>query len=176
MDLCEHAYYSEREKYFPVLYCKLRGESGRCIYSKRCIKLERFSPLENEMWRACAEYNMEKAKNIPVGSYYVQTTRPNKQGKLFLYVLVQENKIERILSNFTKLDQDYIYLKKNSSNGYEISLTPIADVEVETIPQEEIVETNTVEEIKEETNNIEPIKSVPVKKSNRGRKKKEVID
>lgn len=126
MDLCKYAYYSDRKEYFPILYCKLKGENGRCIYSKKCLKVEKFIPLENEMWRECAEYIMEKRKNIPVGSYFIQTTRPNKHGNLFLYVLIEDNKIEKILSNFTNIDQDYIYLK-NKNGKYEISLKPFEE-------------------------------------------------
>lgn len=126
MDLCKYAYYSDKKEYFPILYCKLKGEDGRCVYSKKCLKVEKFIPLENEMWRECAEYIMEERKNIPEGSYFVQATRPNRQGKLFLYVLVEENKIEKIFSNLTKLEQNYIYLRK--TNGiYETSIEPFKE-------------------------------------------------
>ena len=176
MDLCKHAYYSDKKEYFPLLYCKLRGEGGRCIYSKKCLKVEKFVPLENEMWRECAEYIMDKVKNIPNGSYFVQANRPNKQGKLYLYVLVEDNKIERILSNFTELEQDYVYLRKLSNDKYEISLTPF---EKETKDVEKMVE--------KEENNIEKTvikEDVPVKKeyntikksNTRGRKKKETLE
>ena len=66
---------------------------------------------------------MEKRKDIPSGSYFVQTTRPNKNGNLFLYVLVEDDKIEKILSSFKELKQNYVYLKKKD-NGYEVSLEP----------------------------------------------------
>lgn len=158
MDLCKYAYYSDKKEYFPILYCKLRGENGRCVYSKKCLKVEKFVPMENEMWRECAEYIMEKRKSIPVGSYFIQATRPNKQGRLFLYVLIDDDKIERILSNFTKLEQDYIYLRKNNDK-YEISLEPFK------------------EEIKKKTNNITihvNDEFTEIKKEKRGRKKKSV--
>ena len=122
MDLCEHAFYKPEEKYTPRLYCKI--EDKMCIYSKRCLKVDRFIPLEGEKWRECYKYIMEKRKNIPKGSYLVQTTRPNKNGYLYLYVLVEDDKIEKILSNFKKLEQDYVYLKKTVSGKYLISLEP----------------------------------------------------
>ena len=146
MDLCEHAFYKPEEKYTPSLYCKV--DEKRCIYSKRCLKVDRFIPLEGEKWRECYKYIMEKRKNIPEGSYLVQVTRPHKSGKLYLYVLVEDNKIERLLSNFDKIEQEYVYLKK-SNNGYQISLTPFKE-EVET--KEKVIETK---EIKDETKEIE---------------------
>ena len=88
MDLCEYAFYKPEEKYSPRLYCKL--DNKICHYTKRCLKLDRFIPLENEMWRECYKYIMEKRNNIPQGSYLVQTTRPHKNGKLYLYVLIDD--------------------------------------------------------------------------------------
>ena len=65
-------------------------------------------------------------KNIPSGSNFVQTYRPNKKGELYLYVVVNE-KIEKIPSKLTELNQNYVYLKKGI-NGYEVSLTPFEKV------------------------------------------------
>ena len=85
MDMCVYAYYKPEEKYYPYLYCKAEYNK-RCIYSKKCQKVERFVPLENEMWKECPRFIMEKIKNIPQGSNLVQASRPNKQGKLYLYI------------------------------------------------------------------------------------------
>ena len=63
-----------------------------------------------------------KIKNIPANSYFVQSYRPNRNGKLYLYVVIKD-KVEKILSNFTTLNQDYVYLKEGL-DGYEVSLTP----------------------------------------------------
>lgn len=122
MDLCEYAFYKPEEKYTPRLYCKI--EDKICIYSKRCLKVDRFIPLEGEKWKECYKYIMEKRKNIPQGAYLVQTTRPHKNGKLYLYVLTEENKVEKILSDFTKLDQEYVYLRKTAMGGYQVGLEP----------------------------------------------------
>ena len=62
MDLCEHAYYKPEEKYMPYLYCHI--DDKRCVYSKKCMKVERFIPLENEMWKECYKFIMNKKKNI----------------------------------------------------------------------------------------------------------------
>ena len=121
MDLCEHAFYKPEEKYMPYLYCNI--DDKRCMYSKKCMKVERFVPLENEMWKECYKFIMNKKKNIPLDSYYVQTYRPNNNNQLYLYVVIGE-KVERIQSNLTELNQDYVYLQKKD-NGYDISLTPI---------------------------------------------------
>ena len=121
MSLCEHAYYKDNEKFYPRLYCRI--SENWCPYTKRCQKVEKFIPIDDDVWEECDRYIMERRKNIPEGSYFVQATRPNKQGKLFLYVLIEENKVEKIFSNLTKLEQDYIYLDK--VNGvYKTSLEP----------------------------------------------------
>jgi hypothetical protein len=67
-------------------------------------------------------YIESKAKEIPNGSYFVQSYRPNRSGKLYLYV-VMKDKVERILSDFTTINQDYIYVKEGL-DGYEVSLMP----------------------------------------------------
>lgn len=144
MDLCEHAFYKPEEKYTPRLYCKI--EDKMCIYSKRCLKVDRFIPLEGEKWKECYIYIMEKRKNIPKGSYLVQTTRPHKSGKLYLYVLIEDDKIEKILSNFDKLEQDYVYLRKNATGGYQVSLEPIVITQSDDIDNKEDI----VEEVEKE--------------------------
>ena len=159
MSLCKYAFYKKEEKYYPRLYCKT--DDKWCPYVKRCQKVEKFIPLEDNIWEECGKYMMEKRKNIPKGSYLVQTTRPNKQGKLFLYVLVEENKIEKIFSNLTELKQDYIYLRK--SNGiYETSIVPFKEEGKEEKKSVEVEKKNIVIHVNE---NI-----VPEKK--KGRKKK----
>ena len=157
MDLCEHAFYKPEEKYMPYLYCNI--DDKRCMYSKKCMKVERFVPLENEMWKECYKFIMNKKKNIPLDSYYVQTYRPNKNNKLILYVVIDE-KVERIQSDLTELNQDYVYLQKDN-NKYKISLTPIVD-DIEVIDKQEI-------NIDKQEVNVDTIKT-SLKK--RGRKSK----
>ena len=117
MDLCKHAYYKPEEKYMPYLYCHI--DDKRCVYSKKCMKVERFIPLENEMWKECYKFIMNKRNNIPEGSYFVQTYRPNRKGKLILYVAMEDS-TKKIQSDFTELNQDYVYI-----DGNIVSLTPI---------------------------------------------------
>ena len=148
MDLCSHAFYKPEEKYMPRLYCNI--ENKVCIYSKKCLKVDRFVPLEGEKWRECYKYIMDKRKNIPKGSYFVQLTKPNKNGKLYLYVLTEEDKIERILSNFDKLEQDYVYLRKTAMGSYQVGLEPFVITQSEVQPKEE-----EIEEVKVETKEIE---------------------
>lgn len=144
MDLCEHAFYKPEEKYIPNLYCKI--DDKRCIYSKRCLKVDRFIPLEGEKWRECYKYIMEKRKNIPKGSYLIQATRPNKDGKLYLYILIDDN-IERILSDFDNLEQEYIYLRKSINGDYQISLDPFNIKDTDFINKPEIeIESKEIEE------------------------------
>ena len=167
MDLCKYAYYNANEKYCPNLYCN--RDNKRCIYSKKCLKVDKFIPLEGEMWRECPKFIMAKISEIPTGSYFVQTARKNKRGKLYLYVLVND-KIERILSDFTKLEQDYVYLKKEN-DSYKVVLEPFKEE-----PKKLYIEPKIEEEeikIKEEPliNEKETEVEVVTEKK-RGRKKK----
>lgn len=120
MDMCKYAYYDTNEKYMPRLYCNI--DNNFCIYSKKCLKAEKFIPLENEVWKECYKFNMAKKENIPKNSYYVQTYKKNKKGKIILYVLIEDN-IVKITTNLEDFDQDYIYIKKYKNN-YQVSLNP----------------------------------------------------
>ena len=165
MDLCAYAYYKPEEKYMPYLYCNI--DDKRCVYSKKCMKVERFIPLENEMWKECYKFIMQKKKIIPKDSYFVQTYRPNKSNnKLILYVIV-DDKVQRIQSNFTELNQDYVYLKENGSS-YDISLYPFS---IENIVTTTDNENNEPVEI--EIENKEEIKTISTSTGKkRGRKPK----
>ena len=157
MGLCEYAFYKDNEKFYPRLYCDI--DKKWCYYVKRCEKVEKFIPIKDNIWEECGKYIMEKRKDIPNGSYFVQATRPNKDGKLFLYVLIEDNKVERILSNFKELKQNYVYLKK-TDKGYEISLEPFKS--------EEKVE-------KDNDNIIIHVNEELVSEKKRGRKKKNSV-
>lgn len=122
---CVYEYYNDENEYFPRLYCSINN--GYCIYSKKCLKVNKFIPLDNQ--GECYRMIGEKIKQIPKDSYYVETFRPNRFGKLYLYVVI-EDKIEKILSDFEELKQEYVYLKKGTK-GYSVSLTPFPKVEKE---------------------------------------------
>ena len=163
MDLCEHAYYKPEEKYMPYLYCNI--DDKRCVYSKKCMKVERFVPLENEMWKECYKFIMQKRKNIPKDSYFVQTYRPNRVGKLILYVAMNDS-TKKIQSDFTELNQDYVYI-----DGDVISLTPIE----KKVIQSAKISYDEIEENNEKIVNDSEIEKIEKKTSNnkkRGRKPK----
>lgn len=160
MDLCKYAYYKSEEKYFPNLYCNIND--SRCMYSKKCLKVEKYIPLENEMWRECYKFIMEKKKEIPNGSYFVQTYRPNRNGKLYLYVVIND-KVDRILTNFTEINQDYVYIKKIDNNKYGVSLTPFIE-EVKENKEEIIIQENN------ENKNIEKTIKKTTRKNNKSKK------
>lgn len=157
MDLCEHAYYKPEEKYMPYLYCHI--DDKRCVYSKKCMKVERFIPLENEMWKECYKFIMNKRNNIPEGSYFVQTYRPNRKGKLILYVAMEDS-TKKIQSDFTELNQDYVYIDDDV-----VSLTPIEKKVIQSAKNsynddeeivensEKIVEDNEIEKVEKKTSN-----------------------
>ena len=163
MDLCEHAYYKPEEKYMPYLYCNI--DDKRCVYSKKCMKVERFVPLENEMWKECYKFIMQKRKNIPKDSYFVQTYRPNRKVKLILYVAMEDS-TKKIQSDFTELNQDYVYI-----DGDVISLTPIE----KKVIQSAKISYDEIEENNEKIVNDSEIEKIEKKTSNnkkRGRKPK----
>ena len=118
--MCQHMYYKDENEYFPRLYCKI--DNKLCLYQKKCLMKNRYIPTEDNLWKECYKMIENKIKDIPDGSYFVQSYRPNRNGKLYLYVVIKD-KVERVLSNFTTINQDYIYLKEGL-DGYEVSLTP----------------------------------------------------
>lgn len=156
MSLCDYAFYKEDEKFYPRLYCQI--DEKWCHYVKRCEKVEKFIPIRDNVWEECGKYIMEKRKDIPEGSYFVQTTRPNRQGKLFLYVLVEDDKIEKILSNLTELKQNYVYLKK-INDSYKVSIEPFKEEKPKT-------DENIIIHVNEEL----------VTEKKRGRKKKTPVE
>ena len=158
MGLCKYAFYKDTDTFFPHLFCKVNNKW--CPYVKRCDKVEKFIPIRDNVWEECGEYIMEKRKEIPEGSYYVQTSRLNRSGNLLIYVAL-EDKTVRIETKFKKLEQDYVYLKE-TKNGYEVSLEPFKEEPKKNITvyvNEELAEERKekrgrkkkpVEEIKEE--------------------------
>lgn len=118
---CKYEYYKDDETYLPRLYCKIND--GICIYSKRCDLVHKFIPLETQ--GECYKMILEEQKNIPNGSYFVQTYRPNSKGNLYIYVIIN-GKTEKISTKLTEINQNYIYLKEGEK-GYEVSLTPFVE-------------------------------------------------
>lgn len=123
MSLCKYAFYKEEEKFFPHLYCQT--DDKWCPYVKRCDKVEKFIPIRDDVWEECGKYIMEKRKEIPEGSYFVQTSRLNRRGNLLIYVAM-EDKTERIETQLKELKQEYVYLKK-TKDGYKVSLEPFKE-------------------------------------------------
>lgn len=118
--MCEHMYYENENEYFPRLYCKI--DNKLCLYQKKCLMKNRYISIEGELWKECYKYVENKIKNIPSGSNFVESYRPNHKGKLYLYVVI-DGKVNRILSDFTEINQDYVYVKKDGDN-YKLSLVP----------------------------------------------------
>lgn len=140
---CIYSYYKEEETYYPRLYCKINGK--QCIYSKKCLKQEKFIPLDNQ--GECYLFNMEMKKNIPNGSKYVRF-----EHKGYLFVELDDNhtiKIKNTLDNV----KDYVYIRKVGTD-YEISLSPF--------PTKIKVETPNVEQ-----EQVDKPKSAKKKKNNR---------
>lgn len=117
--MCKHMYYKDENEYFPRLYCNI--DDKLCLYSKACYKVNKYIPIDNK-WEECYKMIEDRIKEIPKDSYYVQSHRPNRSGKLYLYVVIN-SKVERILTNLIHIEQDYVYLKEGL-DGYEVSLTP----------------------------------------------------
>lgn len=129
---CEFMFYDDDEinSSYPYLYCKVTG--NRCIYSKKCEKERKFIPNGN-LWEECFLMIDERKKHIPKDSFYLECYRPNKKGKLYLYVVI-EDKVVKILSDLESIDQRYVYLKKIGEN-YKVSLVPFPVEEEESKPK-----------------------------------------
>lgn len=119
---CKHSYYKDDNIYYPRLYCDI--DDKYCIFSKRCDVVNKYIPLDNFDEKECYKYVMGEQKNIPIGSYWVQTYRPCKRGGLYLYVVVND-KIEKVSMDSQELKQNYVYLKEDI-DGYKVSLVPFS--------------------------------------------------
>lgn len=139
---CDYAYYKEEETYYPRLYCRLNNRY--CIYSKKCLKQERFIPTDNQ--GECYIMNMEKKKNIPSGSCYVRF-----EHKGYLFVEIDNTHVVQIKNTLDNV-KDYVYVRR-INNEYEISLSPFpiedeivieqVQQQVLELPEEKKVETKT---------------------------------
>jgi len=140
---CEYAYYKEEETYYPRLYCRLNNHY--CIYSKKCLKQERFIPTDNQ--GECYIMNMEKRKKIPKGSYYV---RFEHKGNLF--VEIDDSHVVQIKNTLSGVT-DYVYVKK-VDNNYEISLSPFPTENTlkEETPKKEKTDVRTTTKKKKKNN------------------------
>lgn len=152
---CKFEFYKKEEKYCPKLYCSITD--GQCIYSKRCLKLDKFIPLDGEKWKECYRYNMEMQKEIPSGASFVQLYRANRKGDLILYVVLDKG-IEKIQTNLKQINQNYVYVREGL-DGYEVSLTPF--------PQKNYVKSKSVqrrEAIQEQEQKRKHSKNIEIEK------------
>lgn len=127
---CPYQYYKNPNEYYARLYCRTENDKI-CIYSKRCQIQEKYIPIDelDFSWKECYLFVEQQKKDIPTQSYYVQTYRIGKNGKVILYVLVGES-IKKIQTNYTEFNQNFIYLKEGAQ-GYEVSLIPFKTKEKE---------------------------------------------
>ena len=110
--MCEYAFYKDKEKVYPKLYCRLSNTT--CLYSKFCTKVNKYIPREG--MENC--YMMNQVKNeIPQGAYHVRFI-----DKGYLYVDIEGDRVVKIKNTLEGVT-NYIYLKK-IDGGYDISLTP----------------------------------------------------
>lgn len=140
---CEYAIYDNTATIKPKILCTAKCGLGACIHQKLCLKVERFIPTEN--MGDCLIMQEENKKNIPVGSNFVRAVR---KGKLY----VEDGNRVLCLDDTIGSVTNYVYLKKNADNSYEVSLFPF--VEEKTSPkkkQKKKVELEEVENVQLET-------------------------
>lgn len=114
---CKFAYYEDLSSHMPRLKCNINN--GNCVYSKVCYKVNKYI-INEEVYKECPLMIDALRKEIPNGSYYIQTARPSRNGKLYLYVVVDDH-IEKVLTDFTEINQNYVFLYKKNGE-YEVSL------------------------------------------------------
>lgn len=121
--VCPYGFYKKEETFYPRLYCKVTDKY--CMFSKRCLKEEKYIQIEGNMWKGCYDYMQNEKRDIPENSYFVESYRPNNKGKLYLYIDINGT-ITKVLSDFYEFNQNYIYLKEGI-DGYELSMKPFAE-------------------------------------------------
>lgn len=116
---CTFQYYEDEQEYYARIYCKLTGKW--CMYAKRCDRVNKYVPNERE--KECYIYNMEMKNRVPEGSYFVQTSRKGKNGKLYIYV-VYGDRSKKIATDLESIEQNYVYLREGKDKNFEVSLVP----------------------------------------------------
>ena len=164
---CKYSYYKEEEKYCPLLYCKVE-ENSRCMFSKKCLIVDKYIQLEGDVWKECPRYNMQMQKEIPNGANFIQTYREDKRGNIILYVVIND-KVEKVNTKLKEINQDYIYIR-DGLDGYEVSLVPFSKT---TVSNKEIVEVDFEDLIKTEEPKQEKKKSYKRKVGLTNEKEKE---
>ena len=111
--MCQYAYYDNDKE----LYCKINKK--RCLYSKYCVKQNRY--IHKDGAEDCYMALEEKRKTIPTDAYYVRFVR-----KGFVYVDIN-GKVVKVKDTIGNVD-NYVYaIEKNGE--YLISLTPFTTIE-----------------------------------------------
>lgn len=159
---CIYGYYKEEETYYPRLYCKLNGR--QCIYSKKCLKQERFIPLDNQ--GECYLFNMEKKKNIPDGSRFVRF-----EHKGYLFVEINDSHTIKIKNTLGQQVENYVYIRQKGTD-YEISLSPFP-VEPIQIEEQLVQFVEHIEQPKEEK--VEVVETEKKKTQSTKKKKKTYV-
>lgn len=118
MDKCNYGYYENLNEHMPRLKCKIT--KGNCPYSKVCYVVNKYI-FNEDYWKECPMRIDEERKDIPKGAYYIQTKRLNKKGNYILYIVTDNDAIIEVYTNFTEVNQNYVYLYK-TQNGYEAFL------------------------------------------------------
>ena len=110
--MCQFTYYKEEEKgtYFPQLYCHITN--GFCLYRKKCLQEGKFILIDGESWKDCYIMNDYLFKqDAPEGAYKVVTHNVRKNGKIILYVRIDENTTISIESVNNDVPS-YVFLEK----------------------------------------------------------------
>lgn len=126
--MCQFTYYKEEEKgtYFPQLYCHITN--GFCLYRKKCLQEGKFILIDGESWKDCYIMNDYLFKqDAPEGAYKVVTHNVRKNGKIILYVRIDENTTISIESINNDVPS-YVFLEKVDGE-YKIVTEPKAKEE-----------------------------------------------
>lgn len=110
--MCQFTFYKDEEKgtYYPQLYCHITDKE--CLYRKKCLTEGKYILIDGESWKDCYIMNdYLLTKNLPEGAYKVLTYNTRKNGKIELYVRLNEDTTIKVESPKNE-PLEYVYLDK----------------------------------------------------------------
>lgn len=110
--MCQFTFYKDEEKgtYYPQLYCHITNRF--CLYRKKCIKESKYILIDGDSWKDCYIMNDYLAdKKIPKDAYRVLSYNVRKNGKVYLYVKLNNDTTIKVESPNNEI-LEYVYLDK----------------------------------------------------------------
>lgn len=117
--MCQFAYYKKEEEgtYYPQLYCHITNKF--CMYRKKCLQEGKYILIDGNSWKDCYIMNDYLFKqDAPKGAFKVVAHNVRKNGKVQLYVRLNENTTIKVDSPNNEILK-YVYIEEIGNGEYK---------------------------------------------------------